>query len=79
MGPGLADGVVQGLAEGDAFRSTPLWGLGQRLFFLHDVRTSDLQVAIREHPGSRRGTFNAQRSVGASGEVNQDIPWPDHD
>jgi CxxC motif-containing protein (DUF1111 family) len=26
-----------------------LWGLGQRLFFLHDGRTADLRVAIRAH------------------------------
>jgi cytochrome c peroxidase len=31
------------------FRSTPLWGAGQRLFFLHDGRTSDLLQAIRFH------------------------------
>ena len=31
------------------FRTAPLWGLGQRLFFLHDGRTSDLRAAIRAH------------------------------
>jgi CxxC motif-containing protein (DUF1111 family) len=49
MGSGLADNVTQGLATGDMFRTTPLWGIGQRIFFLHDGRTSDLLVAIREH------------------------------
>jgi CxxC motif-containing protein (DUF1111 family) len=49
MGVGLADGVSQGQAGPREFRSAPLWGLGQRLFFLHDGRTSDLQVAIRAH------------------------------
>ena len=49
MGPGLADGISQGLAGGDEFRTAPLWGLGQRLFFLHDGRTSDLLEAIRQH------------------------------
>jgi mono/diheme cytochrome c family protein len=49
MGSNLADNVTQGLAQGDMFRTTPLWGIGQRLFFLHDGRTSDLLVAIREH------------------------------
>jgi CxxC motif-containing protein (DUF1111 family) len=54
MGTGLADGVSQGQANGREFRSAPLWGLGQRLFFLHDGRTKDLVRAIREHrsPGS---------------------------
>jgi len=49
MGVNLADGVVQGAAAGDEFRSAPLWGIGQRLFFLHDGRTSDLLEAIDAH------------------------------
>jgi CxxC motif-containing protein (DUF1111 family) len=54
MGVGLADGVSQGAAEGDEFRTAPLWGVGQRIFFLHDGRTKDLLEAIRQHasPGS---------------------------
>jgi CxxC motif-containing protein (DUF1111 family) len=54
MGAGLADGIVQGAAGPDHFRTTPLWGLGQRLFFLHDGRTTDLIEAIQAHssPGS---------------------------
>jgi len=49
MGATLADNVIQGNAGPDEFRTTPLWGLGQRLFFLHDGRTNDLLVAIRDH------------------------------
>jgi len=49
MGATLADNVIQGNAGPDEFRTTPLWGLGQRLFFLHDGRTSDLLIAIRDH------------------------------
>lgn len=49
MGSGLADNVTQGLAQGDMFRTTPLWGIGQRIFFLHDGRTSDLLEAISAH------------------------------
>ena len=54
MGTGLADGVSQGAAAGNEFRTAPLWGVGQRLFFLHDGRTSDLLQAILAHdsPGS---------------------------
>jgi CxxC motif-containing protein (DUF1111 family) len=52
MGIGLADGVSQGGANGREFRSAPLWGLGQRIFFLHDGRTSDLVAAIRAHASS---------------------------
>jgi len=49
MGDALADGIGQGQASGREFRTAPLWGLGQRIFFLHDGRTSDLVAAIRAH------------------------------
>jgi CxxC motif-containing protein (DUF1111 family) len=49
MGTGLADNIKQGNAGGDQFRTAPLWGLGKRLFFLHDGRTSDLKAAITAH------------------------------
>jgi CxxC motif-containing protein (DUF1111 family) len=49
MGSGLADGIQQGSAGPDEFRSAPLWGLGQRIFFLHDGRTTDLMQAIAAH------------------------------
>jgi CxxC motif-containing protein (DUF1111 family) len=52
MGTGLADNVSQGGAGGDQFRSAPLWGVGQRIFFLHDGRTSNLLTAIRAHASS---------------------------
>jgi CxxC motif-containing protein (DUF1111 family) len=49
MGEGLADGITQGGAGPDEFRSAPLWGVGQRVFFLHDGRTTNLVDAIRDH------------------------------
>jgi CxxC motif-containing protein (DUF1111 family) len=55
MGPGLADDVSQGNAGGDEFRTAPLWGLGKRIFFLHDGRTKDLLEAIQAHAGSGGG------------------------
>jgi CxxC motif-containing protein (DUF1111 family) len=57
MGPGLADNVQQGRADGDEFRSAPLWGLGQRIFFLHDGRTTDLVGAIQAHASLGNQTF----------------------
>ena len=51
MGSNLADGVSQGGAAGDEFRTAPLWGLGQRAFFLHDGRSTDLIDAINQHAG----------------------------
>jgi CxxC motif-containing protein (DUF1111 family) len=49
MGTGLADNVSQGNAGGDQFRTAPLWGLGQRIFLLHDGRTTNLITAIQDH------------------------------
>ena len=51
MGSGLADNVTQGDAGPDEFRTAPLWGIGQRAFFLHDGRTKDLLEAILAHAG----------------------------
>jgi Di-haem oxidoreductase, putative peroxidase len=77
MGSDLADGVSQGAAGGDQFRTAPLWGVGQRLFFMHDGRTSDLLQAVQDHadcgsapsagrPGSSHGPFH-----NCSSEANQ--------
>jgi CxxC motif-containing protein (DUF1111 family) len=57
MGPGLADDIVQGLAGPDEFRTAPLWGLGQRVFFLHDGRTRDLLQVIQAHRSDGNATF----------------------
>lgn len=52
MGSGLSDGIHQGAAGPDQFRTAPLWGLGQKLYFLHDGRTTDLIQAIESHNSS---------------------------
>jgi len=62
MGPGLADQVSQGIAGGDEFRSAPLWGLGQRIFFLHDGRTTNLLQAIAAHSSNANGQFPASEA-----------------
>jgi len=62
MGPGLADGVSQGQAGPRDFRTAPLWGVGQRIFFLHDGRTSDLLIAIQEHASGSTRTNNASEA-----------------
>ena len=61
MGRGLADGITQGGAGPDEFRTAPLWGVGQRVFFLHDGRTSNLLEAIKAH--SSRGS-EANKVIG---------------
>jgi Di-haem oxidoreductase, putative peroxidase len=62
MGGRLADDIIQGAAGPDEFRTTPLWGVGQRLFFLHDGRTSDLLVAISQHASPASGPFQASEA-----------------
>jgi CxxC motif-containing protein (DUF1111 family) len=59
MGAGLADNIIQGKAGPGEFRTTPLWGVGQRLFFLHDGRTSDLLQAIQQHFSLATGDTSA--------------------
>ena len=62
MGPALADNVAQGAAAGDEFRTAPLWGLGQRIFFLHDGRTSDLVRAIQMHASSSNRIYRGSEA-----------------
>ena len=74
MGTGLADNVVQGGAGGDQFRTAPLWGLGQRIFLLHDGRTTDLVAAIKDHNshGSEANTVE-KNYLGLSSSQQQDL------
>ena len=58
----FADDIVQGEAGGDEFRTAPLWGLGQRLFFLHDGRTNDLVEAIHAHASPASGHARASEA-----------------
>ena len=74
MGPGLADDVSQGNAGGDEFRTAPLWGLGKRIFFLHDGRTKDLLEAIQDHASGRNvhyGPSEANQVVGQFNRLNE--------
>lgn len=74
MGWNLADRITQGGAGGDQFRTAPLWGVGQRLFFLHDGRTADLLRAIRAHggPGSEANVV-VQKFNGLTSSQIQDL------
>ena len=74
MGQNLQDQIPQGQAGGNEFRTTPLWGAGQRIFFLHDGRTTDLLDAIKQHasPGSE-ANGSIQRFLGMSKNQQQAI------
>jgi CxxC motif-containing protein (DUF1111 family) len=74
MGSRLADGITQGGAGPDEFRTAPLWGVGQRLFFLHDGRAGDLIAAIRDHrgPGSEANRV-VEKFLGSPLQQQQDL------
>jgi CxxC motif-containing protein (DUF1111 family) len=57
LGPGDADNVTQGNASGDEFRTAPLWGIGQRYFFMHDARTNNIVTAIEDHYSLGNGVY----------------------
>ena len=74
IGKGLGDGITQGSAGPDEFRTAPLWGVGQRIFFLHDGRTTNLVAAIETHR-SRGSEANQviRRFNGLSTKQRKDI------
>ena len=60
MGSVLNDNVSQGGAGGDQFRTAPLWGLGQRIFLLHDGRCTNLLCAIEAHDSNGGEATNSE-------------------
>jgi CxxC motif-containing protein (DUF1111 family) len=74
MGGNLNDGVNQGIAQGDEWRTAPLWGLGDRLFLLHDGRSRDLLDAIRQHDSQGSEARNSVQSFnGLTADQKQDL------
>lgn len=71
MGPGLADNVSQGIAAGDEFRTAPLWGLGQRIYFLHDGRSEDLVATIQAHASNGNNQYPASEANGVVNNYNR--------
>ena len=64
MGVGLNDNYVSGLARGNEWRTTPLWGIGLQekvnghTYFLHDGRARNLLEAIMWHGGEGEASKN---------------------
>jgi CxxC motif-containing protein (DUF1111 family) len=74
MGQLLADGITQAAAQGDQWRTAPLWGLGDRLFLLHDGRTADLVQAIMDHDSQGSEAHGVIRNYqGLSATQKQDL------
>ncbi len=64
MGVGLNDNYVSGLARGNEWRTTPLWGVGLQekvnahTYFLHDGRARNFTEAIMWHGGEGEASKN---------------------
>jgi CxxC motif-containing protein (DUF1111 family) len=63
MGDDLADGISDHDVKGDEFRTTPLWGLRFRSFYLHDGRATTLDAAISAHGGQAKAAVEAYRNA----------------
>jgi CxxC motif-containing protein (DUF1111 family) len=70
MGATLADEILQGDAGPTEFRTAPLWGLGQRVFFLHDGRTTDLGEAIQAHRSAGTDRYAPSEANGVIDRYN---------
>ena len=51
MGTGLSDGIKEGSASGQEWRTQPLWGTSKTKRFLHDGRATSVSEAINWHGG----------------------------
>jgi CxxC motif-containing protein (DUF1111 family) len=65
MGPGLTDNRPEFLANGQQWRTPPLWGIGLtqlvngHTYFLHDGRARSLMEAVMWHGGEAEGAKEA--------------------
>jgi CxxC motif-containing protein (DUF1111 family) len=66
MGPGLADGILQGSATASEFRTMPLWRVSDRVHFLHDGRALTIEAAIRAHGGQAAAARDAFNTLSAA-------------
>lgn len=68
MGPVLADQLPQGTAEGDEWRTMPLWRVSERTRFLHDARASSALEAILVHGGQAQAARDAFAALDAGSQ-----------
>jgi len=69
MGEALADGLEMGIATGDEFRTTPLWGISAVGPYLHDGRADTLDDAILMHSGEGEASRKAYLKLGDEGRA----------
>ncbi|WP_053976955.1 di-heme oxidoreductase family protein [Mangrovimonas xylaniphaga] len=72
MGPGLADNRSDFLADGQEWKTRPLWGIGLtqvvngHTHFLHDGRAKNVTEAILWHGGEAEAAKNGFKNLSAS-------------
>jgi len=79
MGNELADNFEEGLASGNMWRTSPLWGIGYTEYvaagtpvgYLHDSRARNLTEAILWHSGE--GEASKQRFAALTAQERQDL------
>jgi CxxC motif-containing protein (DUF1111 family) len=60
---GTGDGIEQGSAKGNEFRTAPLWGLSRRDRFMHDGRSNKIEDAILRHGGEAQNAANGYEGL----------------
>ena len=69
LGPGLAETIKEGDAEGSEWRTAPLWNIGLTegvaggRAYLHDGRARTLEEAILWHGGEAEGSRETFRNM----------------
>lgn len=71
LGPAFDSKIVDFSAQGDQWRTAPLWGLRFRKAYFHDARTADLDAAVRMHGGEAAAA--AGRYAALTGEQRQSL------
>jgi CxxC motif-containing protein (DUF1111 family) len=78
MGPDLGDGVPEGDATGNEWRTPPLWGLGLAEdsqggtgYYMHDGRATSLEEAIEMHTQGEAASIAVQYFVLPDAEKEQ--------
>ena len=70
---GTGDGIEQGQAKGNDFRTAPLWGLSRRDRYMHDGRSKSIEQAILRHGGEAQ---NAVSGLARLSRSDYDACWP---
>ena len=64
---GTGDGIYQAGPTDtvNKLRTAPLWGLGTRSRYMHDLKSQTLEDAIRRHAGEASGVVSSFRGLSA--------------